>query len=109
MTDIINLSKSVSEESGCNVIVSSLVQLKGYLNAKVSNVNNRLHDYCKNRMLTFFKHDSINAKADCNISGLHLNSKGLSLFNENFVIKGSKTVKTEVSKDSVTKLMVLLK
>ena len=60
-------------------------------------------------MLTFFKHDSINAKADYNISGLHLNSKGMSLFNENFVIKGSKTVNTEVSKDSVTKLMVLLK
>ena len=38
--DITNLSKSVGEESGNNVIKSSLVQRKGYLNAKVININN---------------------------------------------------------------------
>ena len=49
--DIINPSKSVSEESGTNVIISGLVPRKGYLkakvrnvylNAKVRNVNNEL-------------------------------------------------------------------
>ena len=60
--DIINLSKSVSEESGSNVIISGLVPRKEYLNAKVRNVNNMLRDYCRNRMLTFLKHDNINAK-----------------------------------------------
>ena len=60
--DIINLSKSVSEESGSNVIISGLVPRKEYLNAKVRNVNNMLRDYCRNRMLTFLKHGKINAK-----------------------------------------------
>ena len=36
-------------------------------------------------MQTFLKHGNINAKIHCNISDLHLNSKGVSLFNENFV------------------------
>ena len=115
--DIINLPISVSEESGSNVVISGLVPRKGYLNAKVANVNNGQCDYCKNRMLTFVKHDNINAKTHCNISGLHLNSKEVPLFNENFVnllntvdsenshkgqnSEGKKTVNTEVSKDSV--------
>ena len=60
--DIINLSKSVSEESGSNVIISGLVPRKEYLNAKVRNVNNMLRYYCRNRMLTFLKHDNINDK-----------------------------------------------
>ena len=46
--DIKNLSKSVSEESGINVIISGLVSCKGYVNAKVRSVNNRLRDYCRN-------------------------------------------------------------
>ena len=37
-TDITNLSKSVSEESA--VFISGLVPRKGYLNAKVRNINN---------------------------------------------------------------------
>ena len=37
-TDITNLSKSVSEESA--VLISGLVPRKGYLNAKVRNINN---------------------------------------------------------------------
>ena len=65
--DIINLSKSVSEESGSNVIVSGLVLRKGYLNTKVRNINNKLRDYCGNRMVAFFKHDNINAETHCNI------------------------------------------
>ena len=40
--NIINLSKTVSEESGSNVIISGLVPRKEYLNTKVKNVNNRL-------------------------------------------------------------------
>ena len=60
--DITNLSKSVSEESGNNVIISGLDPRKGYFKVKVRNVNNRLCDYCRNRMLTFLKHDNINAK-----------------------------------------------
>ena len=83
--DIINLARLVSEESGIYVIISGLVPRKGYPNAKVRNVNNRLHDYCRNCMLIFLKYGNINAKTHCNISGLHLNSKGVSLFNENFV------------------------
>ena len=83
--DVINLPKSVSEESGSNVIISGLVPRKGYLYAKVRNVNNRLDDYCRNRMLTFRKHDNINDKTHCNISGIHLNSNGVSLFNEIFL------------------------
>ena len=35
--------------------------------------------------LTFLKHNNIYAKTRCNISGLYLNSKEVSLFNENFV------------------------
>ena len=35
-------------------------------------------------MFTFLKHDNINAK-QLNNSGQHLNKKGVSLFNENFV------------------------
>ena len=65
--DIINLSKSVSEESGSNVIVSGLVLRKGYLNTKVRNINNKLRAYCGNRMVAFFKHDNINAETHCNI------------------------------------------
>ena len=38
--DIINLSGSVSEESTSNVIISGLVPRKGYLNAKVRDINN---------------------------------------------------------------------
>ena len=38
--DIINLSESVSEESTSNVITSGLVPRKGYLNAKVRDINN---------------------------------------------------------------------
>ena len=56
--DIINLSKSVSESNGSNVIISVLVPRKGYLIAKVRNVNNRICDYCRNRMLTFLKYKS---------------------------------------------------
>ena len=74
------------KEGGSNVIISGLVPRKRYLNIKLRNVDNRLRDYCRNRMLTFLKHDNINAKTHCNkISDLHLNSKGVSLFNENFV------------------------
>ena len=65
--DIINLSKSVSEESGINVTISGLVPRKGYLNVKVINGNNRLRDYCRNCMLTFLKYGDINAKTHCNI------------------------------------------
>ena len=62
-----NLSKSVSEESGSNVIISGLVPRKEYVkrslvNAKVINVNNMLRNYCRNCMLTFLKHGNINAK-----------------------------------------------
>ena len=68
-------------------------------------------------MLNFFKHGNINAKTQRDISGQHLNSKGVSPFNENFVSllntldsenqhkdqnsEGNKTVNTEVSEDSV--------
>ena len=68
-----------------NVITSGLVPSKGYLNEKARTVNNRLRDYCRNCMLIFLNHDNINAKTHCNISGLHLNKKGVSLFHENFV------------------------
>ena len=80
--DTINLSKSVCEESESNVIIYGLVPRKGYLNAKGYN---RLSDYCRNCMLIFLKHGNVYAKTHCNISGLHLNSKRVSLFNENFV------------------------
>ena len=59
--------------------------MKGEGNVKVRNVNNMLRNYCRNHMLTFHKHGNINAKTHCNISGLHLSSKGVSLFNENLV------------------------
>ena len=39
-TDITNLSKSVSEESASNVLISGLVPRKGYLKAKLRNINN---------------------------------------------------------------------
>ena len=42
--DIINLSKSVSEESESNVIIPILVPRKGYLNTKG---HNRLSDNCR--------------------------------------------------------------
>ena len=64
------------------------------------------------------KHQATNAKTHCNISGLHLNSKGVALFNENFTSlsntldsknrhkdqksEGNKTVTIEGSEDSVT-------
>ena len=60
--DIINLSKSVREESGSNVIISGLVPRKEYLNAKVRNVNNMPRDYCRSRTLTFLKYYNINDK-----------------------------------------------
>ena len=115
--DIIHLSKSDSEEKGSNVIIPGLVPYKGYLNAKVRDVNNRPRDYCRNRMLTFLNHDNINTKTHCSTSGLHLNSEGVSLFNGNFVnllnsldsknwhkdqnSEGNKIVNTEISDDSV--------
>ena len=40
--DIINLSKSVSQESESSVIISGFVPCKGFLSAKVRNVKNRL-------------------------------------------------------------------
>ena len=83
--DIINLSKSVGEESGSNVTGSRLVPHKGCPNAKVRNVNNMLPDFCRYCTFFFLKHNNINAKAHCNISALHLNSKGVSMFNEKFV------------------------
>ena len=83
--DIKNISKSFSEESESNIIISGLVPRKGYLKAKVRNVNNTLCDYCRNCILTFLRHDNINAKSHCNITGLHLNTNGVSLFNESFV------------------------
>ena len=99
-------------------MISGLVPRKRYLNVKVRNLINRLRDYCRNSMLTFLKHDNIYAKTYCNISGLHLNSQKVSLFNEIFVnvlntldlekwqkdqkSKGNKTENTKVSEDSVT-------
>ena len=83
--DIINLSKSVGEKSGSKVIGSYLVPHKGCLNAKVRNVNNMLPDFCGYCTFFFLKQNNINAKAHCNISALHLNSKGVSMFNEKFV------------------------
>ena len=83
LADIINLSKSVSEES--DAIISALVQRKGCLNAEIKIVKNRLPDYCGNHMLISVKHDNIHAKTHCNDSGLHFSSKGVSLFNQNFV------------------------
>ena len=59
MADTKNLSKSFSEESESNVIISGLVPRRGYLKAKVRNVNNSL---C---ILTFLRHDNINAKTHC--------------------------------------------
>ena len=68
-------------------------------------------------MLNFPKYGNINAQTHCNISGLHLNKKGVSAFNENSVnllntldleiwykdqnSEGNKTVNTEVTEDSV--------
>ena len=117
-TDIISLSKSVSEKSGSNVIIFVLVPRKRYLNAKVRSINNRLRDYSRNRRLTFLKHNNIYAKTRCNISGLYLNSKEVPLFNENFASllntldsenwhkhqnsEGDEAVNTKVSEDSVT-------
>ena len=40
--DVINLSKSISEETGSNVIISGLFPRKEHLNEKVRNVNNML-------------------------------------------------------------------
>ena len=77
VADIINLSNSISEERGSNEIVSGLVPRKGYFKTKVRNVNNRLHDYCRNPMLIFLNDDNINTKTYCKISGLYLNSKGV--------------------------------
>lgn len=82
--NIKNLSKSVSEGIGINVVISNLVPCAGYMKEKVRSVNNMLRDYCKTRILTFLKHENINAKSHCNISGLHLNRKYVPLFNENF-------------------------
>ena len=79
--DIIKLTKSVSEGSESNVIISGLVPRKGYFNAKGYN---RLYNYFRNCMLTFLKHGNVNAKNHCNISGLDLNCKRVSLFNKNF-------------------------
>ena len=53
MVDFINLSKLGREESESNETVSGLVPHKGYLKAKVRNVNNRPHDYCRNRVSRF--------------------------------------------------------
>ena len=68
-------------------------------------------------MLTLHKYGNINAKTHCNISGLYLNNKRVSLFNENCVnfvntldsenwqkdqnSEVNETVNTEVSEDSV--------
>ena len=67
-------------------------------------------------MLTFLKHENINAKTHSNISCLQLDNKGVPLFNDNFVnllntldsdnwhkdqkSEGNKTVNTEVSEES---------
>ena len=60
-----------------------------------------LRNYCRNHMLTFPKHGNIHAKTHCNISGLDLNSKGVSLFNENLVNHSNP------QQQQITKLMVL--
>ena len=68
-------------------------------------------------MLDFLKHRNTNAKTHCNISGLPLNSKWLSQFNENFASllntldsvnwhkdqnsEVNKAINTKVSEDSV--------
>ena len=54
-------------------------------------------------MLTFLKHDNINVKTRCNISGLNSSSKGVSLFNKNFVnlLNTLDLENTEVSEDSL--------
>ena len=54
-------------------------------------------------MLTFIKHYNINAKTRCNISGLNSSSKGVSLFNKNFVnlLNTLDLENTEVSEDSL--------
>ena len=82
--NIKNLSKSVSEGIGINVVIFNLVPCAGYMKEKVRSVNNMLRNYCRTRILTFLKHENINAKFHCNISDLHLNRKHVPLFNENF-------------------------
>ena len=58
------------------VFILGLVPRGGYVNAMVRNVNNRLPDYCSNRYVNH-----------CNMSGLHLTSKRVSLFDENYLMK----------------------
>ena len=62
--------------------MSEIVPRKEYLNEKVGSINDLLKIYCKN--MIFLSHDNINAKEHCKSRGLHLNSRGESIFFDNY-------------------------
>ena len=77
----INLEKSKKTDKN-NVIISELTPRNDQLNKKAKELNAVLSRECNKRNICIIKHDNVNARRHCNMSGLQLNWKGTNILIE---------------------------
>ena len=77
----INLEKSKKTDKN-NVIISELTPRNDQLNKKAKELNAVLSRECNKRNICVIKHDNVNARRHCSMSGLHLNWKGTNILIE---------------------------
>ena len=82
--NIINLAKSMKTDTN-NVIISKPTPQNDQLNRKSKNLNAVLSRECNKRNICIINHDNMNAQRHCNMSSLHMNSKGTIILIENIL------------------------
>ena len=75
--NIINLAKSMKTDKN-NVLISELTPRNNQLNKKAKVVNTVLSRECSRTNICVIKHDNMNARRHCDMSGLHLNCCNMS-------------------------------
>ena len=81
---IIDLSKGIKTDER-SVSISAIVIRNDEWNSKASEVNGFLKSMCSNANIDFISHENINPKRHLNNSRLHLNTKGSSILQGNFL------------------------
>ena len=82
--NIINLAKSMKTDKN-NVAISELTPRNDQFNKKANEVNEVLTREYNKSNISVIKHDNMNARRHCNMSGLHLNWKGTNTLIENIL------------------------
>ena len=81
---IVSLAKEVNA-SKLDVSISSIIPRNGNWSNKVMEVNSYIKDLRESNDVSFFSNTTINSKKHLNNSRLHLNPKGSSKLQDNFV------------------------